>query len=307
MLGLRADWKAISLCLLAASTFWFFNAMNDDHTADISYPIEFIYDQEKYVPVEELPEKVRLNASGYGWNLLRKTLKLNRTPVTVDLQELNSTKFVTAGELLPILKTQLDDIRVNYVLQDTLYLTFDKVITREFPVRIDTSGLNLAEDHRVTSKISVEPKTVKVTGPSSYVKGLSKDSFYVKVPEETIDSDFNEEIEAEFNLAPLARVEPDEVTVSFKVERFEQEALEVEALLKNFPPDSSVMPETKKIEVVFLVKEQDIPQLRQNTPEVILDLKRIQSDSTIKPVLRRKPGFVKEYYFEPSSVRVIRQ
>lgn len=307
MPGIRADWKAISLCLLAASTFWFFNAMNDDHTADISYPIEFIYNEEKYIPVESLPEKVRINASGYGWDLLRKTLKLNRTPVTVDLEELNSTKYVTAGELLPVLKAQLDQIRVNYVLQDTLYLEFERLMTKEFTVRADTSDLRLAENNRITSKISVTPKTVEVTGPASYIKSLSKDSFYVKIREKSIDSDYNENIELDLNLHPLANLEPEEVNVSFSVEKFEKETIEVEPTLKNFPKDSSLVPATEKIEVTFIIKKEDIPRLRENLPQVALDLRKLQPDSTVSPQIVKKPEYIKEYYFTPSSIRVVKK
>ena len=40
----KSKWRVVALCILGATTFWFFNALNKQYATRINYPIEFLYD-----------------------------------------------------------------------------------------------------------------------------------------------------------------------------------------------------------------------------------------------------------------------
>lgn len=303
--GLHPDWQAITLCVVAASIFWFFNAMNEDHTADVSYPVEFTYDQEKYIPVEPLPEKIRFNATGFGWNLLRKTLRLNRPPVEIHLERPDKESSLTAGQILPALKTQLEDIKINFLLEDSVPIYFDQVAEKSFRLRIDTLSISLAKGYRITGPVKIEPERIYLRGPKNTLKAIS-DSFYVTIPETDISSSYNELISLNYPLPPLVSMEPDEVKVEFPVEKFIMEPVTVVPELRNFPQDSSLLPEQPNLILTVLIKPENLEKARQEDWKVSLNLLRINpKDSTIIPKLVDKPGFVREYFFTPEKMPVI--
>ncbi|MDH5597977.1 MAG: hypothetical protein OEY34_02570, partial [Cyclobacteriaceae bacterium] len=62
------NWKIVVLCLVTATIFWFFNALNKNYSANIKYPIEFLYDKDLYQAIEIPPEDVLINLEGVGWN-----------------------------------------------------------------------------------------------------------------------------------------------------------------------------------------------------------------------------------------------
>lgn len=305
--GIHADWQAITLCVIAASTFWFFNAMNDDHTADVSYPVEFLYDTEKLIPVETVPEKVRFNATGFGWNLLRKSLRINRNPVYINIDELSSYNYITATELLPVIKSQLDDIKVNYLVDDTINLKFDHLVERTFNLKLDSSAISLTPGYKIVSPIKLQPAKVTLRGPGSLINSM-KDSFFVKIPERNIDSDYEEEINLEFELPEYISFEPEEVEVEFEVQEFTQESLTLYPELKNFPKDSSYLPEQETIILTVLIKPSDVEKLKKQKIKTVLDLDSLNpDDSTIFVNVLDTPNFIKEYFITPSSIKVERK
>jgi hypothetical protein len=114
------------MCLMAATTFWFLNALNKDYSTRLSYPIEFDYDDSTYISISTLPKKVRLNVSGYGWNLLKKSLQVNANPLNYRVANPLQARYITGSNLLQPITEQLRDIRVNYVVEDTIFLISTK-------------------------------------------------------------------------------------------------------------------------------------------------------------------------------------
>jgi hypothetical protein len=306
ILGIRADWKAIVFCLLSASVFWFFNVMNEDHTSDISYPVEFEFDENKRIPVEALPKRIKFNASGFGWNLLRKIIKVNRPPLRIDLDELSSYKYLTATDLLPIIKAQLHDVKINYLLQDTLFFRFDRVITRKFPVRIDPASISLLEGYKISSPVIIEPGKITLIGPSSIVSAI-KDSFFIKIEERKIQTDFDENISPEFEVPELVRYEPAEYKVKFSVTQFEEEEFSLEPAVKNFPDGVKPDLDDNKVSLKVLIRPEDIDKLKNEDFTVVINYRRLDEATGTVPVkLLQKPPYVVDYTLQPSEVKVKR-
>jgi hypothetical protein len=78
-----AEYPAILVCLFMAGVIWFFNAMNKEYTTQIKYPVHFNFDEERLTSIGELPEKLKVNVTGQGWNLLKRSLYYNVKPVEI--------------------------------------------------------------------------------------------------------------------------------------------------------------------------------------------------------------------------------
>ncbi len=87
--------KIVLLCVLAATTFWFFSALNKtDYTTRLDYPIVFSYPTDSTYLLSQLPENISVQVSGGGWHLLRKTLLVNTRPVQITLDEPTRVKAI---------------------------------------------------------------------------------------------------------------------------------------------------------------------------------------------------------------------
>src|SRR5690606_2722030 len=87
--------KVVVLCVLAATTFWILNALNkDNYNTIVDQPIEFYYDREEYMAVEELPTNLKIEIYGNGWDLLRKYFKFNVIPFPIELTDPSAQEFI---------------------------------------------------------------------------------------------------------------------------------------------------------------------------------------------------------------------
>ena len=89
------NWRAILLSVLAATTFWFFNALNKNYSTRLNYPLGFSFTRDSVVVVNPLPDKVVVDVSGGGWNLMRKTFLFSATPILLQLDNPTEIKFFT--------------------------------------------------------------------------------------------------------------------------------------------------------------------------------------------------------------------
>ena len=77
--------KVVVLCIFTAATFWLFDALSDEHETSVKYPIEWAFDREGYVVVEDLPDNIQMNVKGLGWNLVRASMGLRVEPLVLPL------------------------------------------------------------------------------------------------------------------------------------------------------------------------------------------------------------------------------
>src|SRR5687767_9682749 len=96
----RKNWKAVVLCVLAATVFWFFNSLNKRYTTNITFPVTFDYDDENYIAVKPLPSSVRINVTGVGWDLFRRSLGIKIPPLVIPIDRPAEVKKIPA---IPVL------------------------------------------------------------------------------------------------------------------------------------------------------------------------------------------------------------
>ena len=94
----KKNWKAVVLCIFTATVFWFFNALNKDYTTTISFPLAFDYDRDRFIPVEPLPRDVRINVTGIGWNLFRRSTRVKVPPLVIPLDRPADVKKIVDEE-----------------------------------------------------------------------------------------------------------------------------------------------------------------------------------------------------------------
>ncbi|HNP18455.1 MAG TPA: hypothetical protein PKL31_08490 [Fulvivirga sp.] len=296
--------RIIALAILAAATFWFLNALNGTYSTTLNYPINFLYDHDKYIPLEELPKDVQINVSGVGWNLFRNSLGIKITPVNFRLDNASDIKKIPGSSLLGTLSDQLDEFQVNFVLTDTLYIKVDKRMTKTFKLAIDSASIALADNFWVTSPIRYSPDSVTLQGPESILTSFS-DEIVVKIPQSAIDENYKEDIPIEFDNSRLITREPPTMNVVFNVEEFRNAEIVVPIFKENFPKNGRADISTSQVKVSYQVVKSKAEAVLSDEFEVVANYNKINpEDSTITFNLKKFPEYIKQVSLDTTAVKV---
>lgn len=206
------------LCLGAAALFWFLNALNKPgYTLNVEYPVRFVYDDSLFIATSPLPHAVRVNVSSDGWGLLRHSwLPFRIEPVDYIVQDPLRATVINTTSLAVALAEHVKKLHVNYVIADTLALSFDRRLTKTVRLLPDSLHLDLAPRFMVSSVINMTPRTLQIDGPAKLVRGLP-DTLWVKIPRKRIADNYDEELPLNQLRHPLLHTSADRVAVSFEV------------------------------------------------------------------------------------------
>ena len=213
----KTDYKAVVICLLAAIIFWIMNALNKEgYSEKISFPLQFSYNDSLYIPSQPLPQKISVNVSGNGWSLLRKAFAFDVTPIRYTISKPLKTKLLNTGSLTDSLSEYIKDVKINYVVADRFELEFDRKISKDFIVKVDSSHISLKERYVITSLININPRTITLVGPESLLDEMGS-TILVKVPTRRLQENYDDEIALPLPKNALIKTNKDRVTVSFEV------------------------------------------------------------------------------------------
>jgi hypothetical protein len=299
------NWKVVLLSFLGATTFWFFNALNKDYSALISYPVEFDFQTDSIVVLDPLPENVRVDVSSGGWNLFRRTLWFSVTPIRISLDNPTDIKFLTRSSLLPIVTDHLNELQVNYLLTDTLFINVERKISRRVNIRVDSAAISIRNNHEITSPVSIEPDQVTIYGPVSLVNNLEEE-YYVMIPQNRINDDISTQIDIPLPYPDLMESIPPRVNVSFSVDRFENDRIRIPVEMLNFPEDNGLQLEDTILTVSYIIRRDLKEEFNVSDFGVTVDYKMMNSDdSTIVPIIIYYPEVISEVTLIPDTLQLI--
>ncbi|HCX20364.1 MAG: hypothetical protein CMB80_13505 [Flammeovirgaceae bacterium] len=298
------NWKVVLLSLIGATTFWFFNALNKSYDARISYPVEFIFEQDSVVVMKPLASTVAIDVSSGGWNLLRK-ITVNVTPIQIELENPTEIGFYTRASLLPIVTEQLSELKINYVATDTVFIDIEQRKTKQVALKVDSLKVDLAENHRMVSAVSISPDTIQLIGPKSFIDSIGN-TYTLGIPTRGISSDFDRNVEVRTEGGRLTSTRPEDVRVSFKVDKFERQSIEVPVEIQNIPADSSLTLEHKTVQVFYTVRSSQKQDYSLDDFAVTTDMFLMDdADSTVLAILVYHPEEAIEIDVIPEYIHVI--
>lgn len=114
------------------------------------------------------------------------------------------------------LSEKTKNLRINYIVADTLELSFEQRMIRTVRLIPDSVHINMAPRFVVTSLINVRPRTITVEGPRRLVQGIA-DTLILRIPGKRIADNYDEEVQINNFRHPKLRVSVSRVSVSFEV------------------------------------------------------------------------------------------
>ena len=218
-LSLISQPKIFLYCLLVGSLIWVFNELNNRTNVTIFYPINFQYDNpESLVILEPIPDFVEISINGTGWNLLRNLLKINIREAEYKLNNPAQTKYLLSSSLIPNISESLEKIGLNYVVTDSVFFNIELKKTKSLILKLDESTINLRDNFKVVSDITISEDSIHINGPESLINNLPEE-YLVEIKENNINRDFNSNIRIE-PFDDFSETSPNSIRVSFLVSEF---------------------------------------------------------------------------------------
>ncbi len=291
------------LSVLGATTFWFFNELNKNHRALISYPIEFEFNRDSVVIMDPLPQVVRIDVSSGGWNLFRRTLLFSVTPLKIDLENPTEIRFLTRSSLLPVVTDQLEGLDINYLMTDTLFINVEPKISRSVDIKVDSANISLENNYRIVSPINIDPPTIQLIGPETVINSL-QDEYYVLIRETRIDEPVDANVTIPLPFEDIMIADPSMVRIHFEVDLFERGRILVPMEKVNFPPEEEGFVEDSLVAINYTVQRSLKQGFGTRDFGIILDYRLMEGDSTIEPLMVFYPEHLTEMSINPEKFKV---
>ena len=299
----QKNWRAVTLCILAAAIFWFFNALNKNYTTTISFPLEFVFNREDYMAVRPLEEELRINVTGMGWDIFRRTVGLRKNPLTIPLEHPETVKKIVGSTLPAFFSTQLEAFQINFVANDTVYIDVQPKGQRWITLSADSIYTLVNKDYEVVGDILIRPDSVLVEGPVEMISKI-KQPYVIQLNSKDIDKDYNEEIEVGITNTNLISVIPEEIQVSFDVERFVQVTDSVKLELINIPATAQPKMDIEKLPATIRLRQDLATSFPWDSVTAVVDLKSFNKGKIkVRPDLVGLPDYAE--LIKIDSIRVV--
>jgi hypothetical protein len=286
----KTNWKAVVLCLIAATVFWFFNALNKEHTATIAYPLELRYDQARFIPVKNLPSQVSLNITGSGWDLLRKSLGVKVIPIQISLEKPAETFKIPPATILPLAVAQMGQTKINHVANDTLFLHIEPREKKKLRLAVNPRQLRFELGFGMSSGINIAPDSVWVEGPRSLIEKLP-DSLLLPYPPARISQNVKTEIDLNTDVPAVITISPANATVSFAVDELRDITKQVKVVvLPATPYRFQVSDDSVRLRLRLPASQRNA--VNQIGFVALIDLRDVEPGvSKVAPAIKGLPAF----------------
>lgn len=300
--------KVVVLCVVTATTFWLLNALNkDNYTTVVDQPILIQFDEEEYMAVKGLPNEVKIEINGNGWDLLKKHLGVSQDPLEITLEDPSHQPYLVTEEITQQMSEHISTTNLVSIVQDTLFFSIDKIVSKKIQIVPDTLPNTLAENHDFASPISIDPEYVTVRGPISIIEQLDG-KLLVQLGENYIKNHYSKLLPLELDKTKKDFLTLDEETVqiSFQVVAFIEKTLKLDVKKLYFPANVDIEGDVQSVTLQFLVDERKQNDLESLNLSAILNYNnRNREDSSIAVSLNVNRSFLRDITFSPDSFDLI--
>lgn len=295
----RSFWRVVTACFLAAVVLWLLNALNKTYTTRISYPLQWHYDEARFIPVRPLPGRVEVQVTGRGWKLLRNTLGLDIRPAEVIVRRPLGSGAIAGSTLRPGLMGVMENLQLNAVLTDSVYFEFDQLVTRQLPLRLSPD----AEGKALPVAARFEPAVVTLRGPAGTLNALPN-YYQVHLPKAPAGSSKGAII-VPIGGPALVQADVQQVQVTLEPRKVLTRQLLLTPTLHHAPADSSLRLEPAQVRALVEFFPEDSARLGLEQVQVFADYRQLHpQDSTVQLLFRPLPYTIRGARLAVPNVKV---
>ncbi len=298
-------------CLLLSSFFWLLMMLSKEYTISVSFPVNYVNVPADKVLSSELPEKIEMEISSRGFSLLFYKLRQITKAVSLDLKDARSLPaknhyFLYTNNGVEKIRAQFaNGIKVIKVQPDTIFLNYNKKITKRVPVKVDCD-LTFADQYQLADSIQVSPSFVTISGAIDVIDNVS---YVIAQPLALKGVNKTEKVRvALYHDKKRGKIEysTEKIDVTIRVQKFTEASVELPIEVEHLPAGYSLKMFPDKVQVKYNVAFDNYEKINASGFRAIVDFSKIQEgDNKAKVQLIEFPEEVRAVKLNPEKVEYI--
>lgn len=297
--------------LIISGFLWLISSLSRQYSTTIIYPVKYINYPTNYASLNTLPKELNLKIFGYGYNLLQYKWSTPSFPIIIDLKKKFAQKksnhvvfaIATANEI-PIINTQVGSlIEIQKIEPDTIFFEFTKVAQKKVQVKSDVT-LSFDPKFAAENDLQIKPAWVSISGPYPMI-----DTIDFVSTENIVFTKISQNIKKTVSLVSIEniKIEPFEVTIDLKVEKFTETSIQVPLIIKNLPQNLQMHVFPKTIKATFSCGLSKCKSIQAKDFSFAVDYNEAikNKGNQVKVELLKKPEDAKDIHFTPKNVEFL--
>ncbi|MCC6837543.1 MAG: hypothetical protein IT234_03285 [Bacteroidia bacterium] len=298
-------------CLLLSGFFWLLMTLSKDYTVSVSFPVKYVNVPADKVLSSELPEKIDMEISSRGFSLLFYKLRQITKTVSLDLKDarplpVKNHYFLYTNNGVDKIRAQFaNGIKVIKVQPDTIFLNYNKKITKRVPVKVDCD-LTFADQYQLADSIQVNPSYITISGAVDVVEPVS---FVIAQPLSMKGISKTEKVSvALYHDKKRGKIEysTDKIELIIRVQKFTEASIGLPIEVENLPVGYSLKMFPDKVQVKYNVAFDNYEKINASGFRAVIDYKKIEEgDNKAKVQLVEYPKEIRAVKLNPEKVEYI--
>lgn len=297
-------------CLALSVLFWLLMNLSKEYTIVVSYPAEYVNTPTDKVISNLLPNNIDLEIRARGFFLLAHKLKEAQV-VNIDLGDSRPSSIknyyylLTNQRMNKITEQFSSRIRVLRVIPDTIFLNFNKKITKRVPVKANLT-LSIDNQYQQSDSVKLVPAFVDISGAADVI---AKVNYIETVPVslKNVNASRNVALDLVNNTA-TGEVELGikQVKAMISVKKYTEASIDLPVEAINLPAGYSLKAFPDKVTVKYNVAFDNYGKINALQFRAVIDYKKAEPNSNkLKIVLEKYPAEIRSVRLFPEKAEYI--
>ena len=300
-----------SVFLLVSASIWFLNALSENYTSVLEYPLVYTDFPEDKVFVGELPGHLDLQINAHGYALIRYRMFRKPVPISFDVSDYNlnrgqdgSSAYILTRYLKDHISRQLPtELQLLEIKPDTLYFQFADKVTRMLKIRADFN-YTIVNQFTIKDGIMLTPDSVEVTGPDLILDTLT---FISTESQELGELTKNYEDKVRLSQKPDLTYNFTRVECFIELERFTELQVAVPIEVLNLPDSILLQTFPSSININCKIGLSKYDRIENYPFRAVVDYEMIEDRVQILNVsIQNLPEYLLGYEYYPKTVEFLK-
>lgn len=305
--GSRRKGMDYLICVVIATLLWLMNALNQDYTVELDYPVRYInVPQDKYA-ANHFPTKLQVSVRAKGFTLLGRRVQTSFRPITFNYNNFSQSMQrkgqiyecrLGGNELKERVAGQISsEMKLVGVAPEELVLQFAAATIKKVAV-CPRVNYTLKRQH-ILNGIRVVPDSVTVSGPEVYI-----DSLQCVYTESWTAKEIKSREERELQLEEMEHcvVPKEPVRVTLDVEQFTEARRKLMIYPDGVPSHVNMQLFPGVVEVVYEVGLSRYNEIKDSDFLIAVDYPSDLDATYLEVKVKKTPEYIKDLKFSPQTV-----
>ncbi len=300
-----------SVFLLVSASIWFLNALSENYTSVLEYPLVYTDFPEDKVFVGELPGHLDLQINAHGYALIRYRMFRKPVPISFDVSDYNlsrgqdsSSTYILTRYLKDHISRQLPtELQLLEIKPDTLYFQFADKVTRMLKIRADFN-YTIVNQFTIKDGIILTPDSVEVTGPDLILDTLA---FIYTERLDLGELTKNYEDKVRLSQKPDLTYNFNRVECFIELERFTELQVAVPIEVLNLPDSILLQTFPSSISINCKIGLSKYDRIENYPFRAVVDYEKIEERvQTLSVSIQNLPEYLLAYEYYPKTVEFLK-